>query len=206
MPVGPIVGADGTTPAGVRYGKTGEQLMGQAHGKYFEATHRGNSFTAADQGVGVAVGTALGTTAMLSLYNPPGSGKRYAIQRVSLAYFSGTLGAGAVYHCGNGTVNQTAPSGGTALTPACTDIGNQAVSTAQAKTGSTVVQPTILRPVVSLTAELATTANQLTDIVEDLDGEFVVEPGCTYQIQAVAAAGTSPKVSIGVCWEEIPIV
>lgn len=207
MPIGPSYAADGSVPpGGTRYGKTGEQTVAQDHGKYYEAAHRGVLFGAGDQGGGVAVGTALGTTAMFSLYNPQGSGKRLAIQKVSLGYVSGTLGAGTIYHCGNPTTTQTAPSSGTALTPTCLDIGNQNAPVGQAKTGATVVQPKILRPFVSLFAELATTANALQEVAEDVDGEIVIEPGCSYQIQAVAAAGSSPIVSVGVTWEEIQIV
>ena len=39
-----------------------------------------------------------------------------------------------------------------------------------------------------------------------IDGEIVLEPGTSYQLQAVAAAGSSPKITAGVTWEEIPIV
>src|SRR5437867_6626845 len=64
--VGPTSQADGSYTQN-RSGKTGEQVLTQAHGKYYEASHRGVLFAACEQGSGVAPGTALGTTAALVL-------------------------------------------------------------------------------------------------------------------------------------------
>ena len=44
------------------------------------------------------------------------------------------------------------------------------------------------------------------ELNEDIDGEIVLEPGTSYQLQAVAAAGTTPKITAGITWEEITIV
>lgn len=197
-------GVPGLTLA--REGKTLEQIVGQAHGKYFEAGSRGMLWGACDQGAGVAPGTALGTTAMFVLYNPVNSGRRLAVKKVSVGYFSGTLGAGTLYHCVLNTPTQTAPSGGTALSAQCSDVGGGGQgSVGLARTGATVVQPLAYRPMCSLTAELASTANQIQAVTEDLDGEIVLEPGTTYQLQAVAAGGSTPKLTVGVTWEEVPL-
>ena len=185
--VGPTSQADGSYTQN-RSGKTGEQIVTNAHGKYYEASHRGVLFGACEQGTGVAPGTALGTTAALVLYNPQGSGKRLAIKKVAVGYISGTLGAGTLYHCINNSATQTAPSSGTA------------------RVGATVVQPVAYRPFATLSAELASTANQIANLYEDLDGEIVLEPGTSYQLQAVAAAGSTPKITAGISWEEISIV
>ncbi len=212
MAVGPVLGADGTTPATGRQSKTGEATVTQAHGKYYEASSRGALFVAAGQGAGTAPGTALGTTAYFALYNPPGSAKRLSIKRVRNGYISGTLGAGTLFHCMNpmaaGTALPAKPTGGTALTAYPTDVGNQSgvVAVGLPFVGATVTQPVIYGPICSLFAELASTANGLQQVNEDVDGEIVVEPGYCYQIQAVAAAGTSPLLSPSVVWEEVPIV
>lgn len=204
MPVGPSYNADGTTPA-LRFGKTSEQTVGQAHGKYYEAASRGVMFNACAQ-AGVAPGTSLGTTACLVLYNPPGSGKRLAIKKVSAGYVSGTLGAGTVFHCVLGTITQTAPSSGTLLVNNCCDVGNANAGVGVVRTGATVVQPVAYRPFFSTGAELATTASAMQEMTEDIDGEIVLEPGCTYQIQGITAAGSTPLIAPGITWEEIPIV
>lgn len=206
--VGPINSADGGAPASLpRYGKTGETVIGQSHGKYFEASHRGVLFSACEQGTGIAPGTALGTTAFFSLYNPVGSGKRLAVKKVRVGYISGTLGAGTLYHCVDKTTTQVAPSAGTGLTPVCSDVGNGSAPVGLARVNSTVAATLVAySPFASLDASLATTVSTKGQLYEDVDGEIVVEPGCSYQLQAVAAAGTSPKLTVGVTWEEVSII
>lgn len=216
MSVGVTLLPDGNTPATGRQGKTSEAIVGQAHGKYYEAASRGLLFGACEQS-GVAPGTSLGTTACLSLYNPIGSGKLVAVKKVSVGYISGTLGAGTIFHCGNmpgnaGTIGAVAqPSGGTSLTIYNRHLGMQvllasAKSIAEVRTGSTVTTPVALRPFCSLQASLASTAVGPWAMTEDVDGEFVIEPGFCYQLQAIAAAGSTPLVAPGITWEEIPII
>jgi hypothetical protein len=60
-------------------------------------------------------------------------------------------------------------------------------------------------PFVRLSAELASTASPMQDLYEDMDGEIVLEPGTSYQLQA-AAAGSTPNITAGVTWEEIAVV
>jgi hypothetical protein len=203
--VGPVTQADGTYGQ-PRSDKTGAGVVTQAHGKYYEAAHRGVLFSACEQGTGIAPGTALGTTALLSLYNPTGSGKRLVIKKVAVGYISGTLGAGTLYHCVNSTTTQTAPSGGTLLTTQPSDVGNAPASVGVARVNSTVVQPLAYRPLAIIGAATAALTAFPAVCFEDVDGEIVIEPGCSYQLQAVAAAGTSPKVSPSVTWEEATVV
>lgn len=209
MAVGQVLGADGTIPATGRQTKTGEAGVQQVHGKYYEASSRGALYFASVAGAGIAVtnAQALGTTAMFSLYNPAGSGKRLAVKRVRVGYISGTLAAGSLYHCINsGSV--AAPSG-TTITSICTDAGSQSsvAAVGVAKSVATVTAPVAIGAICSFGAGLASTATFPSIANEDVDGEIVVEPGYGYQIQAlVAGAGTSPLLTLGVTWEEIPIV
>lgn len=208
MGVGPTYAGDGTIPSGARYGKSGESVVGQAHGKYFEAASRGVLFAAADQGVGVVVQVTITTTGILSLHNPLGSLKRLAIKKVAIAYFSGTLGAGAFLH-GYNPVGTVVPSSGTSLTATCTDIGNQSgpAPVGVAISGATVVAGKVLWPFASSLPALASTANDPFTLIEDVDGAIVLEPGAAYQLLGVfGGAGSSPKISVGIMWEEIPYV
>lgn len=211
--VGPILGGDGTTPATGRQGKTGEAIIAQGHGKYYELASRALLAFACDQGAGVAVPTTLSTTCVAALYNPINSGKRLALVKVSVGYVSGTMGAGAIFHCVTPQVSgtsQTKPSGGTSLTSYWTDVNNLGLAAAPVglvTTASTVVAPIAYRPIVSTFPELATTANGFQPVTDDMDGEIVLEPGGSYQIQGIlGAGGSSPKVTIGIVWAEIPYV
>ena len=207
--VGPVLGADGTTPSTGRQGKTGEAAVVQVHGKYYEAASRGTLFSAADAGAGVAVTATITTTATFTLHNPLNSQKRIAIKKLSVAYFSGTLGAGAFYH-GHLPPGNTLPSSGTALTARNMDIGNQSgvAAVGVATTAATVVAGLVLYPFASLFPVLATSAvSGPVQCTEDVDGAIVLEPGAQYQLLGVfGAAGTTPKVDIGCLWEEIGIV
>jgi hypothetical protein len=206
--VGPTSTADGAIPPGApRYGKTGESIVSAAHGKYFEAVHRGNVYTGSTAGTGQAPGTAIGTTAAISLWNPLGSGKRLKLMKTSVGYNSGTLGAGAIFYCLNTSPTATLPTGGTAITPTNCDAGAANNSVAKLGFGTTLAAaPTAVRPFASLFAELASTANAMQQLVDDNDGEYVIEPGCGISLQAVAAAGTGPKLDFGFTWEEVAIV
>jgi hypothetical protein len=198
--------ADGTA-AQARGTKTGGQAVQQEHGKYYEAGHRGRLFAACTPAAGAAPGTAVGTTAAFSLFNPASSGYRLALKKVNIGYISGTLGAGTLYHCGDNSANQAAPSSGTSITPVNLDLGNGTPSVAKAGTGTTVANsPQRLYPLCSINAMLATTATNPAEVQDDVDGAIVVEPGMTYSVQADAAAGSSPKIAVGVVWEEVPIV
>lgn len=208
MGVGPTLNADtqASVPS-VRMAKTNEQVVAQAHGKYYEAASRGVMYTASAGATGQAPGTAIGTTAMFTLWNPTGSGKRLALKRASLGYISGTLGAGTIFYCANSAATTTLPTGGTSVTPVNCDIGSPANSVAKVSYGATLpASPTAIRPFASLDAELATSVVGFRTNTEDVDGEFVVEPGCGLSLEGVAAAGTSPVMSPGFTWEEVPIV
>lgn len=200
--VGPQLATTGTSPS-PRQTYTGGTVVSQEGGKLAELSLRGQLFSACDQGSGVAPGTSLSTTAMLSLYNPAGSGRRLVLKRAAVVYTSGTLGTGILFHCQNYATGQTAPSSGTALTCNQLGAGGLGGTVAQAKTGSTVVAPVAIYPMAYLAPELATsvTAPQLID--QDIDGAFVVEGGMSYQMQAVAAGGSTPKLSPGIIWADV---
>src|SRR5690349_21757277 len=119
--VGPVSQADGTNPS-ARGGKEGQLIVGQAHGKYYEAVSRGNCYAAQTAATGVAPGTSIGTTGAFTLSNPKGSGKRLKVMKLGMAYISGTLGAGAVHILTNNDPTAAAPTG-TAITPKNLDLG-----------------------------------------------------------------------------------
>lgn len=206
--VGPQAGGDGTyNLTSARIDKTGAAVVQQSGGKYGESSLRQITFSAASQGTGVAPPTTLSTVSILTLYNPAGNNQRLRVQRVSLAYLSGTLSSGPVFHCAIVSITQAAPSGGTLLVNTCLDIGTATTGTGIVRTGATVAAGIkVIRPFCSLAPQLATSVLAATPVSEDVDGEFVVEPGASYHLQSVqAGAGTSPLVDVAVSWTEEPI-
>lgn len=177
----------------------------QSSGKYQDAVLRGRCFAGQTAATGVAPGTAVGTTAAFSLYNPSGSGVNLSVLRATMGYVSGTLGAGVVHWLAS--VNPAAAATtGTAITAVnCLLADGYSARGKPLTTATLPVAPTPLRPFVSLQASLASTAVAPWQVIEDVDGEFVITPGCTISLHATAAAGTSPLVVFGLMWEEIPI-
>ena len=164
------------------------------HGRYFDAAIDGRLFHAA-----MAVP---GATAAFSLHNPLGSGVRLAILVASLAYISGTLGAGVVWHLVNLDPSAAAPTG-TAITERPGIVTGGVGQGVALTTATLAVAPAIIRPFCSLQASLASTAVAPWVVNEDVGGAIVLPPGCTYSLHATAAGGASPLVGFGVTWEEI---
>lgn len=200
--IGPQTQSDGSH-AVARFGRMAELVVTELHGKYAESTYRGLVYTVA---IGsVAPGTALGTAPPLALWNPPNSNRVLALVRVSLGYVSGTLGAGFVGAAVLGTQQTAAPTGGTAITATSSLAGSSFKSVATGYTGSTIGgTPVLALPVWTIGAALATTAAFPGQNVFDLEGALQVEPGGLVCLQGVAAAGTTPLVSLAIQYEEIP--
>lgn len=102
--------SDGITDT-VRGGRTGEMMVGLTHDELTEECLRGNLFYSSSGGGGVAPGTSLTTSPPFALWNPPGSGVAAVIIEVSVAYLSGTLGAGSIVS-GTLTNQNQSPTGG----------------------------------------------------------------------------------------------
>lgn len=191
-------------PASIRLGRSGEVVIQELHGVYYEQAKRGNLFTASVGVAGVAPGTVVGTAAAFSLYNPAGSGKDIVLLISNLAYLSGTLGAGALFYCQN-AIGTVAPTGGTAC-PTLASNGGAAAGVGVALSGSTLpVAPKVIGTMGSLTAMLASTAVQPYALKDEIKGLIIVQPGGIFSIQAVAVAGTVPLVILGLAWEEVAI-
>ena len=185
--------------------RSGAYKVAQSHGRYLDAVLRGRCFSGGTAATGVAPGTAIGTTAAFSLYNPPGTGVNLAILKATMGYVSGTLGAGVVHWLANTNV-AAAASTGTAITAVNCLLGGGIAAQGKPLTTVTLpVAPTIMRPFCSLQASLASTAVEPWQIVEEVDGEIIVAPGCTISLHGTAAAGATPLVVFGLTWEELPV-
>lgn len=182
------------------------QQVEQRHGRLYKPSMDGRVFHAATAVSGVAPGTAVGTTAAFALYNPSGSGVVIAIQKAAIAYLSGTLGAGMLVHCVNSNLGEAVPTG-TAITEKSAIAGGGGYGAAKGvalTTATLAVAPSVVRPIGSLQASLASTAVGGWQLNDDVEGAIILPEGGSYSIQGIAAAGSSPLVVVGVTWEEIP--
>lgn len=201
--VGPQTASDGSKIL-PRLGKTGEVVTQQLGADYYELTKRGKVFMGQTAVGGVAPGTALGTTAAFALYNPAGSGIDLVVLKTTVAYLSGTLGAGNLVYAFN--VNPVAAAvTGTAIVAYSGYLTNANGAGKPLTTATLPTTPVLAYPFASLTALLASTAVSLYQIVDEPRGSIIVPPGCCVSVQGIAAAGTSPLVLIGMVWAEVAV-
>lgn len=186
----------------VAVGQEGD-LLSMVYGKYYELVVRGLVFHAATAVTGVAPGTAIGTTAAFALENPAGSNKNLVVLSGRMGYVSGTLGAGVIHW-----VAQNNPSGaattGTAITSVNAKLDGPKGVGRPFTTATVPSAPAVARVFASLTAALATTAVAPWVVEDFVEGQIVVTPGCSIQLQATAAAGTAPLVVYSVTYAEVP--
>lgn len=201
--VGAANPADGATiqPRASRLG----DLLTNIAGKYAELARRGNLFHAMTAVTGVAPGTAIGTTAAAALANPRGSGKDVIVLAAFMAYVSGTLGAGQVDWVAHPVPTQAAISG-TAMPPINASLGGASPVAAPFTTATVPASGTPFRPFASLSPLLATSVLVPWITVDDVGGAIVIPPGTAASLQATAGAGSSPLVTFGFLWAEVPLL
>lgn len=188
--------ADGSQTE-IRLGHTGETIVQNLHGAYFETMARGATFSAANQAA-QAVSAALATTYTgLCLYNPVGSSKILIPLKVKFAHSVAPAAIASI-----GLISGYAATGGvtaetTALTARSTQIGNDARAAARAFSAATIVTPVWLaqlRDGFTAAALPAPTAES------DLEGLFGVLPGGFIAIGALTAVTGLASIT----WEELP--
>lgn len=185
------------------YGRTGGLLSARNHGRYTEAAFRSWIYSANTAVAGVAPGTSLSTTAAFWVHNPLGSGVVLSLLQASIGYVSGTLGAGCVYLTTHASPSAIAT--GTAIVSRSGVVGGNANAGAFAFTTATVPTQLAIRPMFNLGAKAAATAMGLDAPMINLNGGIVVPPGYGVGLHAIAAAGTTPRVMLGMSWEELEL-
>ena len=193
---GPQVLADGVTTL-LRSGKSGEGIVQELHGRYFEQMYRGNLFSAANQAAqAVSVALATSYTGIL-LYNPVGSGKilvplkiKYALSVAPAAIASiGLLGG---YAATGGVTALT-----TKLNIQSNQIGNSISGAGIALSAATIVTPTWIQQLVD---GFTASALPAPSPIVDLEGIFGILPGGFLGIGALTAV-----TGLGsIMWEEVP--
>lgn len=201
--VGPATVTDGTVRE-VSLDRTAAQRTSAAHGRWYEASVRGNTFMASTAVGGVIPGTALGATTSYVLYNPTGSDVDLVVMAVGVGYISGTLGAGTIV-AAKYTENaaNAAPVVATATVPVCTRLGLNQPKAKVFSAGTLTAAPLIMFPLFDLGAKLATTALQSSPFIALPNGAVIVTPGTALCLHGITAAGDTPLIVYAALWEEV---
>lgn len=210
--------SDGATQAALRQGRTGELIVSELHGRFYEQNFRGNVYgngplTLTPLSANTITLTAT-TTPILGVWNPASS-------TVNLIILQATLASG---------INNAASTGGGAFVWA-TSVGNSAISTgstpfnhktltaagSQAKgmgfvaltglTNALVVQETadFPSPTIITTAAVPTSVQTPTvPYTQNIDGAFIVPPGGVLALLNVTST-TTISVTGRLMWEEVAI-
>lgn len=199
--IGPQPGSDGVSQL-IRQGKTGEVIVQQLHGRYYEAAVRGSLFNASNVAA-QAVSVALATTYTgLCISNPIGSGKNlvmlgcnYALTVAPAAIASLHLIAG---YSASTNVTHTTPLASPGIQSGL--VGSPTfVSAAKADSAATIVNPGYLIPIGS--GFTAAALYGTTPAWINLDGMFIIPPGGWIAIGALTAVTGFG----GFVWEEVAI-
>ena len=200
----------GTSESELRIDKTSALVVAPGRAPYTEQVGLGIVYAAAiPPGTGQAPGTAIATTACMTLANAATSTVNLVLYQIMVGYISGTLGAGVLALLAHTAVGSsiTAPSGGTPITPTNMLIGSSGVSVANCRFNNTVpASGVMIRAICGLGASLASTAVQPWAIQDNVGGGVVVGPGQAVSVQGIAAAGSSPLITVALIWAEEPIV
>jgi hypothetical protein len=199
--VGPQFLRDGQN-AKARLGYEGDLLVSNLHGKYADASRRGNLFVASNVAA-QAVSVALNTTYTgLALTNPAGSGKNLSVLAVSYALTVAPAGIASLHLIGGfsaaGVVTHTTPLAAPGIQNCF--IGAGANSVAKVDSAATVVNPAYIMPL-----EHGFTAAALPSSGtnwRNIDGLFTIQPGGWMAFGALTAVTGFG----GFIWEEVDIV
>lgn len=190
--------ADGVLHTLLRGGITGELIIGQAHGKYYEPASRKTIFYAANQAA-TTWSVALNTTHTgLVLSNPPGSGVNIAILQVGFAL---SVAPAGIAHIGlfGGFLSTGITVHTTPLTPACSFLGTPKGQGLADGAATLVGTPVWLMPIQGGFTAGALPGSGMNMI--DVEGSIIIPPGGYAGIGALTAA-----IGFGaIIYEEIPI-
>jgi hypothetical protein len=184
-----------------RCGKTGAQMVQDAHASYQDAVRRGNVFFAANQ-AGIACGAGIATASKnWNLYNPAGSGKIAVLWELNVALTVAPVAeVGAIF----GVITlptQTAPATNTAETVRNALIGSGNANVCAVYNTSTLATSPVIARIIAHWQWVSAAGFMGAMFKDEVKGAVCLMPGSVFAVQATAAA----TMQISGTWEEIPI-
>lgn len=198
--VGPIIAADSTIqPA--RLDRTGALMVGDAHGRYYEAAYRGGIFSVASQAVATTTVGLATTYTGLCISNPITSPVNLVLLKASMMQSVLQATQPEAYAIAFGYNASTNVTHTTPATPQPTRIGSGATAVAKADTAATLPTAPVYGVFVTQTQSATT---QPTTSVIDLEGSVILLPGA-YALWATPAQASVAGLWFSFMWEEVAI-
>lgn len=201
--VGAFSGADGTENP-IRAGKTREIIVGDAHGRFFEAVSRGKVFTACNQ-AGAAI-TNLATTATgFILTNPAASGKLLVLLEIALFQTSTAAASANAGITLAANINPVAAAivHTTPLVVRNCLLGAGAAAVGLVDSAATLpAAPVSIRAIHQPSVSATATTGIPPFIKDEVAGAIVIPPGCAVSLSALGAISAVASMT----WEEVDII
>jgi hypothetical protein len=185
-----------SSPFNARGGKTGEQIVSELHGRYYETTYRGRMFGITG---GLTTTTAAGAATFTGLIvgNPAGSGYNLAINKVTVlqgAALTAETDIGIMYG-----INTTTPS----LATIFNRKAGGGASVAVANAGQTITAMTAFIVFAGSGSGAITVPGLMPVVGVDFEGSLVIPPG--YAVASYTSRVSTTALMFSFAWEEIPI-
>ena len=194
--IGPqVLSEGGYAPA--RGGRTGDLIVTQGHGRYYEAVKQGRVYIGCNV-MGTPVTTQAGlsaTTPALTLYNPIGSSVDLVLLSIDVCVTAAPAAASFIA-LANNVVNATAPATTTNATMVNAKLGAALGNVGQAYAIATLAAAPIVCRYIGFVE--ATGGTDMYRFHDDVDGAIIVPAGVAVSIQAKTAIA----LVCAFCWEE----
>jgi len=199
---GPVVKGDGAEHA-PRTGKTGELVVSEHHGRYYEAAYRSKIFysTCTAKTLTASNTTCTGHVVWNSS-NQTGSGVNLVINKVGLMV---SVTSASMTGIALGMNAQPAvPTGTTAATQAgCTFLSGAVGSGLSYSAATLNAAQTNVLPLMHNTAAINTVGIDSFNL--DIEGAVIVPPGYAVSFVALGAASAASAVTSYMLWEEVAV-
>lgn len=197
-------------PVGAHGGAYNTLLTQISGAKYADWVRRGIVWGGMTDATGITPADSIGTTPPFALENPEGTGIVAVLLKFSVGYVSGTLAPGIISHA--------LSDHEAAATPivTATDVvpvnlrsrwgrGNTRPKAKLYDAPTLLAAPSPVRSAFNLDSSLAAgTSNAFVKAIEELDGEFQLDPGGVWSVFHDAVGGTSDILRYGLVWGEVP--
>jgi hypothetical protein len=211
MRVGPARLTD-DAEAAPRLGNSGEQIVQELNGRYYEQVVRGNVFIYSTAAAGIALLVPAVTGNHPTIWNPTGSGYNFIPLRLVLGYVAGNNAPTNIVFAH--TPNAGSTIGAALPIPTFTDVAARNALLGSGKTSRmrwapavctfTVIPAFIMTSGISLFTGVAATAVAPFQICVDFDGTIVMPPGNALSICTVAAT-TTATFTVSLIGMELPV-
>ena len=192
--------ADGSNPVQL-FGKAGDAVVSELHGKYYTAAYRGKLFSANVSAVTVPQ-VASNLVSVFTLWNPPGSGVVMEIVETTVGQVLATTVVDTVGWYFSTAVLSAAGTFTTAGTVQNKLVGGFAGAgkfySAYTHSGT----PVLIDIIGDFGAVTATATQGPTKLH---DGKLILPPGIAMSVAMSTAAGTASGLAIQADWAEFPI-